>query len=555
MHPRRVATVLALCGAAWTVSPACATTIAPPQDLGELLRMSDAVVYAEALESWSEAGRDVPLTVTRFVALRSVSGAPLPWTFEVEEVGGEVGGVRFAVEGSPRYRRGANYLLFLDRAPNLRWRSRIMAYGLLVEDRGRARLQPLPEARGLAVARGAGYEPPAAYRRDALLDHLESVAKGARWDGAKVRDIQAAWEEIHDDPPNCQWLLAQGDSLPFRVFGFESGGSLSIAPTTPGQTGIGDGGVGAVQAATGAWSNDPGSNINYLVAATHATTISCSVPNTDVASGEAVFNDPCGDIADLAGCTGTLGFGGAFSGGPTQTFHGEQWHPITAPYMVVNNGAQCLGTTGFNEMMAHELGHSLGFGHHTDSDALMDGLLHNPPVGPVLNATDQACAAYAYPENAAGNAIIRRAEFAALILRPTFPLETPSCNEADYADVTCGVTPYANYISSLKAKGITAGCNGGNTDYCPFDVVTRAQAAKLWLNVNSQAPGACASTGFSDVGCGDPFGPYIRKLSELGWTDGCNAAGTLFSPNDALTWDQLAKFITRAGYPAPPGTP
>src|SRR4029453_10026303 len=43
-----------------------AATIAPPKDLGQLLHMSDAVVYAQAMETWAEPSDGVPITVTRF---------------------------------------------------------------------------------------------------------------------------------------------------------------------------------------------------------------------------------------------------------------------------------------------------------------------------------------------------------------------------------------------------------------------------------------------------------------------------------------------------------
>ena len=526
-----------------------ATTIVPPKDLGALLRMSDAVVFAEAGESWNDADRSVPRTVTRFSMVRAIAGVSLPWTFEVEELGGATHGGIFAVAGSPSYVEGRRYLLFLARAPNMRWRSRVMAYGLLVEDSWHDRLRSLPEARGLSQIHADGAESVTVYKRDALLAHLESVARGEPWNAAKVRDLTVVWDEIHDDPAACQWLLA-GDGKPFRVFTFASGGSLSIAPTTPGQTGIADGGVGAVQTAAAMWTNDGGSKINYLVAATHATTITCTGA-TDFGSGEAVFNDPCGDITEMSGCTGILGLGGIFSAGAPQSFHGELWYAITIPKMLVNNGAQCVGTTGFNEMVAHELGHSLGFGHHTDPNALMDGSLPFPPVGPVLRPTDQACAAYAYPEPGAAQAL-RRQELAALLLRASQgPSYNPPCSPGPFTDVTCGVTPYANYINDLAARGISSGCGGGK--FCPLDAVTREQGAMLWLKTLGISQDACTgATGYGDVSCAQPFGPWIKELRDQALTDGCNGANTLFCPKNALTRPQLELFVSNAGLSMPP---
>ncbi len=601
MGSRPLAPVL-LTAAALAAAPAHATTIAPPKDLGALLRMSDAVVYADAMESWNEPGRTVPLTVTRFLVVRSIAGARLTWTFEVEELGGVVGDVGFAVAGSPRYQEGNRYLLFLGRAPDGRWRSRIMAYGLLVEDEARDLLRPLPEAAGLATVGEKGFEAPAVYRRDALLDHLQAVASGERWDASNLRDIQAFWEEIHDDPSACRFLLFQpvppGDNLPFRYFGFETGSSLSIFATTPDQVTVD--GAAAVQAAVAAWSNHNDSIIVYNYAGTRPENIDCipdppfpEPPITNISVGEAIFNDPCGDIPDLSGCNGTLGFGGSFFGFATPTFDNEPWHEGSGPFMVVNNGAECIGQTAFNEMMTHELGHSLGFGHHTDGNATMSTPLNDDGRGAALFPTDQACASYAYHtyrdvrlngvawghieaiENAGitqgcGSAnfcsgdVVRRRELAPLLLRAelTSAYTPPVCGgSTGYSDVACGSTPFDVWIKDLKTRGITLGCNAGNTLYCPDNPVTREQLAKLLLLTmegSAYTPPVCGGgTGYTDVACGStPFDVWIKELRVRGITLGCNSpTNTLYCPKDALTRAELAVLLARAYALAVPTVP
>jgi hypothetical protein len=71
-----------------SLSPARATTVVPPANLGELARISQAVVFAEAVESWGEDGATIPVTVTRFNLIQTVAGAATGIVFEVQEPGG-----------------------------------------------------------------------------------------------------------------------------------------------------------------------------------------------------------------------------------------------------------------------------------------------------------------------------------------------------------------------------------------------------------------------------------------------------------------------------------
>src|SRR5215207_4297301 len=88
--------------------PLCASTVAPPDNLGQLARLSKAVVFAQALESWSEDGGTIPVTVTRFQLLEKVAGADPGAIFEVREPGGRIGKKGAAIAGAPRFSPESN---------------------------------------------------------------------------------------------------------------------------------------------------------------------------------------------------------------------------------------------------------------------------------------------------------------------------------------------------------------------------------------------------------------------------------------------------------------
>jgi hypothetical protein len=78
--------------------------------------------------------------------------------------------------------------------------------------------------------------------------------------------------------------------------------------------------------------------------------------------------------------------------------------------------------------------------------------------------------------------------------------------------------------------------------------VTRAQMAKFLLKTRCGAaytPATPASSPFLDVPVGDLFLPWIKKLYDLGITNGCSSAPLMYCPNDPVTRGTMAAFIYR----------
>lgn|GEM_PF-2787004 len=380
-------------------------TIVPPASLGDLGRRSGAVVLATALST--EPVRRGPLlfTRTRFVVGEAVSGpASTGAEIFVDAPGGEMDGIGWRVDGSPRFEPGATYLLFLAAGPEGRWQPTVLSWGLMrrveTESFGNV-LVPVDEAAHLsAMARPDGEVPerPAPFVEEPLLAHLRSVIRdGAEWNvGAFAVPgwLLPGSEEVAAlaVPSGCAFLSGSGGNLRRRTF--DTGGSVSMSAATPGDSSLAGGGFSQVQGALASWEGISGTSISLSYGGAVSYALTCTEGQQDLpgsGSNVVVFNDPCSDIADLSGCSGTLAFGGPWYSG-THAFDGTTWMTITSWFVVVNNGAGCLGSTNYQRMMTHELGHGLGFGHVSDSGALMYFMCCN-----VINATDRTCAQYVYP--------------------------------------------------------------------------------------------------------------------------------------------------------------
>lgn len=571
-----------------------ATTVAPPADLGQLARLSRAVVFAQAIESRVDEETDLPTTVTRFQTLQFVAGEDPGFIFEVREPGGAGRERAAAVAGAPRYQDGHDYLLFLDPAQAGYWQSKMMAYGLLEEDAETGLLLPLPEAGRIEVLTRKSFEPVGIYHREGLLQHLRDVVQGTTtWQGqlaaasseeaaaVSPREAGALAEADLVAPSGCQFML-HSDGVPIRWFGYETGATTSrVKATTPGQTGLADGGVAAVQAGVGAWANHPDAAIRFVYDGVRARNISCT-SNFDYDDGAVVFNDPCSEIPDLSGCAGTLAFGGStYNPLGTQLYDGSPWHAATSIFAVINNGAQCVGDLNFREVLAHELGHAQGFGHHNPpnpANALMSASLKGG-IGATLQPTDKVCADFAYHtfldvpvsrwswryieavENAridtgcgSGNYCpgnpVNRATVAVSLVRGEHggSFVPPAATGTVFADVPAN-HPQAAFIEQLFRDGLTDGCATSPRRYCPTETVTRAQMATFLIRAGhggTYTPPPATGRVFQDVPASYWAAPYIERLFAEGSTNGCATNPARYCPETLLTREEIATFLARA---------
>ena len=97
-----------------------------------------------------------------------------------------------------------------------------------------------------------------------------------------------------------------------------------------------------------------------------------------------------------------------------------------------------------------------------------------------------------------------------------------------------------NYIADL---GITVGCNAAGTLYCPDAFVTRAEMASFLARAFN-LPDTTKDYFTDDTG--SIHEANINRIAAAGITVGCNAAGTLYCPNQFVTRAEMASFIVRA---------
>ncbi len=125
----------------------------------------------------------------------------------------------------------------------------------------------------------------------------------------------------------------------------------------------------------------------------------------------------------------------------------------------------------------------------------------------------------------------------------------------EFADVATS-NIFHGAIITIATAGVTAGCGGA--DYCPADLVTRAQMAVFLLKSehgSSYTPPICAAI-FADVPCPSTYADWIEQLSNEGVTAGCGSGD--YCPDASVTRAQMAVFLLKtsqgSGYVPPAAT-
>jgi hypothetical protein len=371
-----------------TGSLLAATFVVPPDR--ELIEMSEAVIVATPQLAWSSFGDDGLLYTTTVLQVDDRLRGTIPsGSIEVTLPGGVIGDLVNVVTGSPALELGRQYILFLYSDEDT-WSVKGHALGAfeIIATREGSRAAVRGGREGIAGwdTSGSNWSEPV---RDAdrFIDFIRGEAEGdgdyRLTPGAHLAIASSEIAPLSHYPASAYCAKPQG--LPFRRPEFDSGNGVGfeVNGTHPGFTDT----TTSVNRSMDAWNSAAGATIRLVYLG--ATTADAGVFD---GTNTIRLGTPLGN--NLAGRAILWSFS------RTHEYGGETFLDIVESDVLIDSSYE---ETVAEEILAHELGHTVGFRHSdagtpSSGNAVMTSSLSifRPVLGPNLQEWDRDAASHVY---------------------------------------------------------------------------------------------------------------------------------------------------------------
>ncbi len=383
---------MAVCG------PASAVASLRAMSDDALARSSAAAVrgrVTEVVSAWDPAV-DGLYTYVTIEVLRSWGLDGSPTRVVVKQLGGVVGHTAFVVGGQAHFEVGEEVLVFLDVRP------RDLTLSVSGLEQGKWVVTGATDPATAATRETRGHVPGAVVARDvrtvADLDALATLA-GTRVSAAGAvlqPDSGAPAADIASGRAGPSFTLLN-PSVPARWHQGDTGLAVYVDTQTGGHPQFAGGGLTQLARAAAAWTGPGSLNLQMGVARGPR----CFSNSESDGRLSVTYGDPCGEIADSSN---TLAIGGAYFSSDSRTVNGVTYWRILKGMVITDNVPSkysWMSTGCYEDMITHEIGHAIGFGHSAASGAVMAPSIASGctsrTTGLPLQPDDLAAVAAVYP--------------------------------------------------------------------------------------------------------------------------------------------------------------